>query len=140
MSTATIPVAKEEKEIQTFRFVDYTVYQESKKWLQEIFSLKGIIEANTDLWFQLKSQATALVMNIAAASTKLPNDAVWYLGNAITATNKVVACLDIACDLQAMSPQEFQNLRDGFKGIVIQLKSFIRALGTRRITKAAVAA
>jgi len=71
----------------------------------------------------------SVVMNITAASTKLPGEARRYLGNSITASNKVVACLDIACDLEAISPDEFQIMSDGFKGVIIQLKSFIKALG-----------
>jgi len=140
MSTETCVQKDSPKEYTTFRFVDYKVYQESKKWLQEILALKGILDATPDVWYQLKSNVTQLVMNITAASTKLPNDAKRDLGNCITNANKVVACLDIACDLQAITPEEFQTLTQGFKGIIIQLKCFIKAIGTRKEPEAIVAA
>lgn len=142
MSTNTNTVSslqKEQKEYNTFRFVDYRVYHESKKWLQEVFSLKGIFETNTDVWYQLKSNMTALVMNIAAASTKLPGDAKRYLGNSITAANKSVACLDIACDLQVIRPEEFEAVSAGLKGVIIQLKCLIRAMGTKKADETASA-
>lgn len=115
----------------TFRFFDYKVYRDSKGWYQEIMSLKGLLEENTDLWYQLKGNITSMVMNIAAASTKLPHEAKKYLGNSITAANKAVACLDIASDLQVISEEEFELLSEGFKGIIIQLKGFIKAIGSR---------
>jgi hypothetical protein len=114
----------------TFRFIDYKVYQDSKLWHQETLNLKGVFAANNDLWSQLKIQTTSVVMNIAAASTKLPQEARYFLSNGITAANKAVACLDIACDLQVITPEEFQTMSEGFKGVVIQLKSFIKKMGT----------
>ncbi|MDF2378990.1 MAG: four helix bundle protein [Candidatus Gracilibacteria bacterium] len=113
----------------TFRFFNYKVYQESKNWYQEVSHLKGILEDNTDLWYQVKSNMTSLVMNIAAASTKLPDEAKRYLGNSITAANKAMACLDIACDLKVITNEELEALSEGFKGIIIQLKGFIKVLG-----------
>ncbi|MDP2691815.1 MAG: four helix bundle protein [bacterium] len=134
-TTASAPTT-EPKTYSTFRFVDYKVYQESKKWFQEVSSLKGILESSTDLWYQLKNNITSVVMNIAAASTKLPLEARNYLGGSITAANKAVACLDMACDLQAISLDEFKTLSEGYKGIIIQLKSFIKALGARKESEA----
>ncbi|MDP2691338.1 MAG: hypothetical protein Q8O95_02970 [bacterium] len=122
------------KEFNTFRFTDYKVYHESKKWYQEVLQLRGVLEA-TALWNPLKGNLHSLVMNIAAASTKLPMDAKRYLGNGITAINKAVACLDIACDEGAIDPDEFSVFTEGFKGMVIQLKSFIKALGAARPPK-----
>ncbi len=115
---------------QTFRFIDYKVYQDSKYWFQEITSLKGILDTNTELWIQIKINITSVLMNITSSSTKLPKDAKKYLGNAITAANKVVACLDLACDVQALSPEEFQLLSNGFKDVIIQLKRMIKSLGS----------
>src|SRR3990172_9689977 len=123
--------SQEKKEYKTFRFVDYKVYQESKKWFQEVLSLQGVLEDYSNLWNQLKYNTTSVVMNIAAASTQLPGDAKRYLSYSITASNKAVACLDIACDLQVLTPEEFQTLAQGFRGVIIQLKSFIKALGNR---------
>lgn len=134
-STTNTSEQKEAKKYTTFRFVDYRVYQESKKWFQEILSLQGVLEANSNLWSHLRNNVTSVVMNIAAASTKLPHEAKKYLGYSITASNKAVACLDIACDLQSITPQEFQTLSEGFKGVIIQLKSFIKALGSRSETR-----
>ena len=135
MTTQNTTPEKEKKEYKTFRFIEYKVYQESKKWFQEILSLKGILDSYPELWYQLKNNSTSLVMNIAAASTMLPNEARRYLGNSITAANKAVACLDIACDMQAITPEEFKIFSEGFKGVIIQLKSFIKAMGTRKYPK-----
>jgi hypothetical protein len=130
MSTTTTNNTISAKEYpKTFRFMDYKVYQDSKRWHQEALDLKGVFSANSDLWNQLKIQTTSVVMNIAAASTKLPQDAKYYLGGSITAANKAVACLDIACDLQTITPDEFQVFSEGYKGVVIQLKSFIKKMG-----------
>lgn len=118
-----------------FRFVDYHVYQDSKLWFREVLSLRGVIENSTELWSQLKGNATSVVMNVAASSTKLPQEAKRYLGNSITAANKVVACLDIACDAEAITAEEFRDLSDGYKAIVIQLKGFIKAIGRPRVAK-----
>jgi len=136
MSTTTIKNKENTaKEYSTFRFMDYRVYQDSKKWHQEALILKGIFEANPDLWYQLKAQTISVVMNIAAASTKLPTEAKRYLGSSITAANKAVACLDIACDLQVITPEEFQVLSEGFKGVIIQLKGFIKRMGGSAASK-----
>lgn len=126
----------DKKEYNTFRFVDYKVYQESKKWFQEILSLQGVLEINSGLWNQLKANVMSVVMNITAASTQLPMEAKRYLGYSITAANKSVACLDIACDLQSISVEEFKTLSEGYKGVIIQLKSFIKALGGKPSSKA----
>jgi|CXWL01.1.fsa_nt_gi hypothetical protein len=131
MSTATT-VPSDIKHYPTFRFVDYKVYHESKKWWQEALGLKGILESNTELWEQLQTNITDLVMKITSASTKLPPEAKRDLSKAITSINKVVACLDMACDLQVITPEEFQDFTDGFKGLVIQLKCFIKALGVKK--------
>lgn len=132
MSTATTVESNAKIYPTTFRFVDYKVYHESKKWWQEVLALKGILEPTPELWYQLKSNMTALVMSITSASTKLPNDAKRDLSNAITSVNKTVACLDMACDLQVITPEEFQVFTEGFKGLIIQLKCFIKALGTKK--------
>lgn len=120
---------KEVKEYQTFRFVDYRVYQDSKKWFEEVLTLRGLFDTTPSLWNQLKNNVTSVVMNIAAASTKLPQEARRYLGFSITAANKSVACLDIARDLETITSDEFQTFSEGFKGVIIQLKKFIKALG-----------
>lgn len=118
------------KTYKTFRFVDYKVYQESKKWYLEMANLKGIFgDQNTSLWYQLSNNMNALVMNIAAASTRLPEDGKRSFGSAITSANKAVACLDIASDLNIISDEEYETLSDGMKGVVILLKSFIKAMG-----------
>ncbi len=117
-----------------FRFVNYHVYQDSKLWFREILSLKGVIEDNTELWSQLRGNSTSVVMNIAASSTKLPQEAKRYLSHSITAANKVVACLDIAVDAEAITAEEFEDLSEGYKQIVIQLKSFIKAIGRPKAT------
>ncbi|MGE3279240.1 MAG: hypothetical protein AB7J40_05680 [Candidatus Altimarinota bacterium] len=129
MSTTTMNNNAAKSYPNTFRFMDYRVYQESKKWHQEALSLKGVFAANSDLWNQLKIHTTSVVMNIAAASTKLPEQAKFSLGSSITAANKAVACLDIACDLQAITPDEFQLFSEGFKGVIIQLKGIIKKMG-----------
>jgi four helix bundle protein len=126
---------KKKKYGPVFRFVNYHVYQDSKLWLREIQSMKGVIEANTELWSQLRGNSTSVVMNIAASSTKLPQEAKRYLGNSITAANKVVACLDIAVDAEAITAEEFEELSAGYKQIVILLKSFIKAIGRPRVAK-----
>lgn len=118
-----------------FRFVNYHVYQDSKLWFREILSLKGLIEENTELWSQLRNSSTSVVMNIAASSTKLPQEAKRYLGNSITAANKVIACLDMACDAEAISAEEFEDLSEGYKQVVIQLKGFIKAIGRPKVSK-----
>jgi four helix bundle protein len=118
-----------------FRFVNYHVYQDSKLWFREILSLKGLIEEQTELWSQLRNSSTSVVMNIAASSTKLPQEAKRYLGHSITAANKVIACLDMACDAEAISSEEFEDLNEGYKQVVIQLKGFIKAIGRPKASK-----
>ena len=112
-----------------YRFIEYNVYQESKKWFQEISSLKGVFESQLELWPLIRSNCISVVMNIASASTKLPQEAKRYLSFSITSANKVVACLDIACDEQLISQEEFQTLSEGYKKVIIQIKSFIKAMG-----------
>mgnify|MGYP001590627688 CR=1 FL=1 len=120
---------EEAKKPSTFRFVDYRVYQDSKRWFQEVLSLKGLLESTPELWNQLKANVMSVVMNITSSSTKLPLEARRYLGFSITSANKAVACLDMACDLKILTPEEFQTLSHGFQGVIIQLKGFIKALG-----------
>lgn len=112
-----------------FRFVNYHVYQDSKLWFREIMNIKGLVEDQTELWSQLRNSATSVVMNIAASSTKLPQEAKNYLGHSITAANKVVACLDMVCDAEVITTEEFTDLKEGYEAIIIQLKGFIKAIG-----------
>lgn len=113
-----------------FKFINYKVYQQSKQWFQEVVSLKGVLETNTELWHLLKSNCTSVLMNITAASTKLPQDAKRHLSYAITSANKAVACLDIACDSEAITAEEFETLSEGYKDVIIQIKGFIKAIGS----------
>lgn len=137
MNTTSTAPSQEKKPYITFRFMDYKVYQESKKLFQEIISLKGILEPYPELWHQLKSSIASVVMSIAGASTKLPDDAKRYLGSSITSANKAVACLDIARDFGTITSDEFQLISEGFKGVIIQLKGFIKALGASARPQAA---
>ena len=112
-----------------FRFINYSVYQDSKKWYQEMCSLKGIFGDQIELWQLLKSNITSVVMNIAAASTKLPSEAKRYLGFSITAANKAVACLDMAKDADIINQSEYDVLSEAYQAIILQLKGFIKAIG-----------
>lgn len=115
---------------KVFRFLDYKVYQESKKWLQEISALSGVIE-NKKLFNKLESLALDVPLLIVSASTKLPDEAKDYLQRAVTSCNKLVACIDIATDYQLTAPEEFEMFQSGYKGITIQLKAFIKAINPK---------
>jgi ribonuclease HII len=54
-------------EYKTFRFVDYKVYHESKKWFQEIVAISGVVE-DKELYKALKSNTLNIALNIASAS------------------------------------------------------------------------
>jgi len=115
------------KTYTTFRFLDYKVYQEAKKIFIELENMKEIFEKSS-LYPALVNTSTSIVLHVAEASALLPKQAKKELQKAILATHKTVAILDIYTDLQELTPEEFNNFSELYKGIIFQLKCFIKAL------------
>ena len=94
--------------------------------------MKGALQEDQNMYDTLIKNATNTIMSIVTASGKLPEEAKNHLKNSIANAQKVIATLDIMTDLEIIDPEEFQDLKDDYTGTIIQLKGFIRALGSKK--------
>ncbi len=113
--------------MKTFRFRDFKVYQEAKKFRQEVNKIAKRLSAEQAS--QLRRAALSVVLNIAEGSAKKSDkDFSRFLENALGSVSEVVACLDCALDDGAISQAEFENLVSRGENIAKQLGGFVKKL------------
>ena len=116
--------------MKTFRFLDFKVYADAK-----LFYKKCILLTKTftrDYW-ELKDQliraALSVCLNIAEGSAKYSDkDFKRFLENSLGSINECMACLDIAYDINLISPMEFNNFINEAESITKQLGGLIRKI------------
>lgn len=113
--------------MRTFRFLDFKVYQEAKKFRREIVAIAKKLPK--ELANQLLRAALSVVLNIAEGSAKKSDrDFGRFLENALGSINEVVAGLDCAADEGSISQDEFEKLVLRAENIAKQLGGFAKKL------------
>ena len=114
--------------MNTFRFVNFQVYRDSKSFYQDILRFSDSIK-NYSLRDQLQRAALSIVLNIAEGSAKQSDkDFGRYLQISIASVNEVVACLDIAHDIKLLNDDAYSSLLETSEDIAKQLGGFIKKL------------
>lgn len=98
--------------METFRFLKFPVYQESKLFSRNCYTFAhGFSREYWALGDQLRRAALSVPLNIAEGSAKYSDkDFHRYLENALGSINESIACLDIAKDTRIISEQDFEKL------------------------------
>ncbi len=119
--------------METFRFLNFKVYQDAKLFNREIFLLtKKWRRLEVDLVNQLLRASLSICLNIAEGSAKgSDKDFRRYIQNSLGSVNEVVACLDIACSMGLITLNEYEELVSKANNISKQLGGFSRKLLNR---------
>lgn len=98
--------------METFRFLKFPVYIESKQFYLNCQRLAhGFPREFWSLGDQLRRAALSISLNIAEGSGKYSDkDFHRYLENAIGSVNESLACLDISKEMKLLSINEFEKL------------------------------
>jgi len=123
-------VAGDNDRVETFRFLQFEVYQDSKSLHKE---LVGVVRDFPHTYRSLKDQllraALSILLNIAEGSAKASDkDFNRYLRNALGSTNEVFACLDIAHGVGLIKEEDFKRLSSEVESIAKQLGGFSKKL------------
>ncbi|PIZ96114.1 MAG: four helix bundle protein [Candidatus Magasanikbacteria bacterium CG_4_10_14_0_2_um_filter_33_14] len=115
--------------MNTFRFLDFPVYKQTKVFHKRILSLINGFENQYSLKDQISRASLSVILNIAEGSAKKSDkEFARFLETSISSMNEVVACLDIMQDLNLLSKIIYDNFLLEATSIVKQLGGFIRKL------------
>ena len=116
--------------MQTFRFLDFTVYQDSKKLYKIVVNVtKDFPRIHSDLVRQLIRAVLSVSLNIAEGSAKKSDkDFNRYIENALGSVNESIAALDIAFDNQLLVLDSFEKLKGLAEKIAKQLGGLSKKL------------
>ena len=120
--------------METFRFLKFPVYQESKLFYRSCYTLvHGFTREFWELGDQLRRAALSVCLNIAEGSAKYSDkDFHRYLENALGSINESLACLDIATDIGIISKRDFEKLYQQAFSICKQLGGLSKKLRSSR--------
>ena len=98
--------------METFRFLNFKVYQDSKKFYNRIIELTEKIPRKLEyLVLQLRRSALSVILNIAEGSAKKSDrDFNRFLENSLGSINESLACLEIILDHRLITKEDFQEL------------------------------
>ena len=116
--------------MQTFRFLDFTVYKDSKSFYKIVVSLtREFPTIYDDLRKQLIRAALSISLNIAEGSAKKSDrDFNRYIENSLGSVNESVATLDIAFENKLISSTSFKEVVELAEGIAKQLGGLSKKL------------
>ena len=116
--------------MQTFRFLDFNVYKDSKKFYKIVVSVtEKFPRIQKDLARQLIRAVLSVSLNIAEGSAKKSDkDFNRYIENALGSVNESVAALDIACDNGLINLNSFNFLKELSEKIAKQLGGLSKKL------------
>ena len=118
--------------MKTFRFLDFPVYLQAKKFYKIVITLCDRINKNYSLKDQLSRAALSVILNIAEGSAKKSDrEFARFLETSIASMNEVVACLDIMCSLDLISEELNKKLVSESESIIKQLGGFIKKLHSK---------
>lgn len=116
--------------MQTFRFLDFQVYKDSKTLFKRVVKLtKKFPREYWELGDQLRRASLSVCLNIAEGSAKFSDkDFKRYIENALGSINESVACFDIALDNLLITGAEFDVIRTEAENITKQLGGLSKKL------------
>lgn len=114
-----------------FRFENFPVYLETKKFIHLIYKLSDTFPRREqfELASQLRRAATSILLNIAEGASK-KSDAEFnrFLLISVGSANEIIAILDIALDQKYVKIEQYQATRQKLESIIKQLYGFSRRL------------
>ena len=98
--------------METFRFLNFKVYQDSKKFYNRIIELTEKVPRSLEyLVLQLRRSALSVILNIAEGSAKKSDrDFNRFLENSLGSINESLACLEIILDHKLITEEDFREL------------------------------
>jgi len=113
--------------MKTFRFLEFKVYQDAKKFNIELFNLAK--KFPLELKSQIIRSSLSIVLNIAEGSAKKSDrDFNRYIQNSLGSVHETVAGLEIALELKLVSREKFAGLLKKAEKITKQLGGFSKRL------------
>lgn len=118
--------------MKTFRFLDFTVYQDSKKFYKIIISVTEMFNSkHKDLVHQLIRAALSVCLNIAEGSAKKSDkDFNRYIEHSLGSINESVAAIDIAYDNNLITISSYEEIKNLAENIAKQLGGLSKKLKT----------
>jgi len=115
--------------METFRFVRFPVYQESKEFYRKVCEVCSAITREYALKDQISRASLSVILNIAEGSAKKSDkEFARFLEISIASMNEVVACLDVMRDMKLISEKQFILCEKDAQNITKQLGGFIRKI------------
>ncbi|MBN3033403.1 MAG: four helix bundle protein [Candidatus Saganbacteria bacterium] len=118
----------------SFRFLDFPVYKEIKKYIGDVYSLSSNFPKDEQfgLTNQLRRAATSIALNLAEGSDRgSDQDFKRFIQMAIGSVNETVAVLDIALEMGFISQENYAIIIKKAESIVKQLSGFRQSLKGR---------
>ena len=119
--------------MQTFRFLSFPVYQESKSFYSQSIQIsKAFPRPYWELANQLQRAALSVALNIAEGSAKgSDRDFNRFLEISLGSINECLACCDIAFDHKLITTKQYEIMRQRAEVIAKQLGGFSKQLCRR---------
>ena len=117
--------------MDTFRFLDFKVYQDAKAFEKKVFVITKNFPRDYEfsLITQIRRNTLSVVLNIAEGSAKKSDrEFAKYLEIAIASLNEAVASLDVALNHALISIEQFSELKFESAEIANQLGGFLKKL------------
>lgn len=116
--------------MNTFRFLDFPVYKESKQLHREIVQLTKLFPREYwELADQIRRSSLSVCLNIAEGSAKRSDkDFNRFLEHALESINETVAGVDIALNEKLINLEKFQLLLQKAEKVTKQLGGFSKKL------------
>jgi len=117
-----------------FRFRQFKVYNDSRKFVVEVKNLSKLKFPKFEqfcLISQLWRALDSILLNIAEGSDRgTDKDFAHFLNNSHTSLNEVVACLDVALDNRYIDEKEHVDFLRRAEGLANQITAFRKKLLT----------
>jgi len=114
-----------------FRFRQWDIYQDARKFRTEIISLLRDFppEEKFNLVDQTKRALNSIILNIAEGSNKYTDkETKLYISRSATSLDEVVACLDCALDNGYITQSQHQKALQKASSLAKRLKAFATKL------------
>ena len=130
LTVDSLQLTGKDRSMKTFRFLDFPVYQEAKKFYKGIILLaKNLPREYWELGDQIRRSALSVCLNIAEGSAKRSDkDFKRYLENSLGSINETVAGLDIMLSESLIRNDIFEKYLNQAEIIAKQLGGFSKRL------------
>ncbi|KKR19847.1 MAG: hypothetical protein UT48_C0028G0001 [Parcubacteria group bacterium GW2011_GWE2_39_37] len=114
--------------MNTFRFINFPVYQSAKTLYKKILVLTEEIK-NYSFKDQIQRASLSVVLNIAEGSAKKSDkDFARFIQTSLGSISEVVACLDILREVKSTKSKNCDVLISEYEEVAKQLGGFIKKL------------